>query len=141
MYDRCVWRRIQISSRSHVSCRVSCPGRSTPWHLEGTFVLRKSLFQKRDGCVFWSNLHCPHDLFKVSTPMCFAYLLLVLEVHTDLWATHLRWKAQSRPEPLHTMGYSPVVESPFQARATHLWWKARSTLLTVTDMCTPPSSQ
>ena len=35
-------------------------------------------------------------IFKVSTPMCFAYLLLVLEVHTDLWATHLRWKAQSR---------------------------------------------
>ena len=67
-------------------------------------------------------------IFKVSTPMCFAYLLLVLEVHTDLWATHLRWKAQSRPEPLHTMGYSPVVESPFQARATHLWWKARSTI-------------
>ena len=51
-------------------------------------------------------------IFKVSTPMCFAYLLLVLEVHTDLWATHLRWKAQSRPEPLHTMGYSPEVESP-----------------------------
>jgi hypothetical protein len=43
--------------------------------------------------------------------------LLVLEVHTDLWATHLRWKAQSRPEPLHTMGYSPEVESPKPPRA------------------------
>ena len=43
--------------------------------------------------------------------------LVAIPRSADLWATHLRWKAQSRPEPLPTMGYSPVVESPMTGRA------------------------
>ena len=102
-----------------VACVVSCvvSGKIDTVASRRNIRAPQITIPKRDGCFFWSNLHCPHDLFKVSTPMCFAYLLLVLEVHTDLWATHLRWKAQSRPEPLHTMGYSPEVESPKPPRA------------------------
>ena len=40
-------------------------------------------------------------------------------VHTDLWATHLRWKAQSRP--VHAMH---VVHTDLWA--THLRWNAQS---------------
>ena len=44
------------------------------------------------------------------------------------WNAHLYADARLSIRISFRPGYSPVVESPFQARATHLWWKARSTI-------------